>query len=100
MTDVTASPPPERLEAQVWGRVQGVGFRYFTQREATRLGLGGYVRNGADGRRVEVVAEGSRMALDRLVLRLNDGPQGAYVERVDVSWGPGTGEFGAFTVRH
>jgi acylphosphatase len=95
-----ASPPTERLEAQVWGRVQGVGFRYFAQREATRLGLAGYVRNDANGRRVEVVAEGTRVTLDRLLICLNDGPDGAYVERVDVSWGPGTGEFRGFTVRH
>jgi len=88
----------ERLRAIVYGRVQGVGFRYFTQREASALGLTGYVRNRWDGT-VEVVAEGPRQALERLVARLRIGPRSAYVRDVSLEWGEATGEFRYFNVR-
>lgn len=90
----------ERLEATVRGRVQGVGFRFFVQRQAARLKLAGYVRNGADGRSVEVVAEGERPALEQLLDALRRGPIGAYVEAVDVAWQPATGRFEGFSIRH
>jgi len=57
----------------VSGRVQGVGFRLFTQREANKLGVTGFVRNLADGR-VEVVAKGSREQLAQLRASLEKGP--------------------------
>ena len=66
----------------VRGRVQGVGFRWFTLRAARGLGLRGYVRNLADGS-VEVVAVGAPAALDHLAARLASGPSGALVERVE-----------------
>jgi acylphosphatase len=91
---------PERLVAEVRGHVQGVGFRFFVQDEAAHLRLTGYTRNRPDGRHVEVVAEGERAALERLVASLQRGPPGAYVERVRVSWEPATGEFRSFSVRH
>jgi acylphosphatase len=90
----------DRLQAQVQGRVQGVGFRFFVQDRAGSLGLTGYVRNAPDGRRVEVVAEGPRDALRHLLEALQQGPPGAYVERVVPAWGPASGEFSAFTIRH
>jgi acylphosphatase len=64
------------------GIVQGVGFRYFTQDEAERLHLSGYVRNLRDGR-VEVYAVGSPENLARLRTVLERGPRGAMVQRVD-----------------
>ena len=64
------------------GRVQGVGFRYFTQTAAAREGLSGWVRNTPDGG-VETAAEGDREALDRFERQLRHGPAGARVERVD-----------------
>ena len=54
----------QRLTAIVHGDVQGVGYRFFAQRQAARLGLRGYVRNLRDGT-VEVVAEGPRPLLDQ-----------------------------------
>ncbi len=90
----------ERLSATVRGRVQGVGFRYFVQDEARRLSLTGYTRNLPDGRTVEVVAEGARGALEQLVTALRQGPPGSYVERVDVSWEPATGQHPSFDIRH
>ena len=88
----------ERLRAIVRGRVQGVGFRYFVQREASALGLGGYVRNQWDGS-VEVVAEGPRQSLERLRARLSVGPRSAYVQEVNATWGAASGEFRFFNVR-
>jgi acylphosphatase len=90
----------ERLEATIHGRVQGVGFRFFVEDHARALRLTGYTRNLPDGRRVEVVAEGRRAALEQLVTALRQGPPGSYVERVDTSWEPATGEFRDFGIRH
>lgn len=67
----------------VSGRVQGVGFRYFVLREASRLGLSGFVRNLADGR-VEVVAAGPEGMLSRLEALLWRGPVMANVKMVEV----------------
>ena len=66
----------------VSGRVQGVGFRYFAERTAVRLGVGGYVRNLFDGR-VEVYAIGNLEQMDALRDALRRGPLMAKVHRVD-----------------
>lgn len=89
----------QRLAATVYGRVQGVGFRAATQREAARLGVTGWVANRWDGA-VRVVAEGPDEALRRLLTWLHHGPPSAHVDRVDVAWEEGTGEFRGFQVRH
>jgi acylphosphatase len=68
----------------VSGRVQGVGFRWFVMREATRLDLAGYVRNLPDGS-VEVVAQGSPAGLASLESALRHGPPAARVQSVDKS---------------
>jgi acylphosphatase len=65
----------------VSGMVQGVGFRYFTQDEAERLRLSGYVRNLRDGR-VEIYAIGSAENLARLRTLLERGPRSAMVQHV------------------
>lgn len=70
--------------ALVSGRVQGVGFRNFVQREARRLQLRGYARNLDDGR-VEVLAMGKDAQLDELIALLHRGPRWADVRRVEVS---------------
>ena len=67
---------------RVQGRVQGVGFRFFVEAEARKLGLRGYVRNLDDGR-VEVYAVGEEAKLDSLRLRLEEGPPASRVERVE-----------------
>ena len=68
----------------VRGRVQGVGFRWFVEREAHMLGVAGWVRNNADGA-VEVLAQGTRDQLSALLGRLQQGPRAARVDRVDES---------------
>jgi acylphosphatase len=65
----------------VSGRVQGVGYRYFAQRAAQRLGIAGYVRNLGDGR-VEVYAVGGEGTLAQLRGELERGPRGAQVSNV------------------
>ncbi|EKY3232783.1 acylphosphatase [Cronobacter malonaticus] len=68
--------------AWVHGRVQGVGFRYTTQHEATRLGLTGYARNLDDGS-VEVLACGEAEQVEKLITWLKaGGPRSAHVEKV------------------
>ena len=71
----TATRPPCGSTPPSAGRVQGVGFRYFVLREATDLGLDGWVANTMDGS-VRCVAEGPRDRLDILLDRLRDGPAG------------------------
>jgi acylphosphatase len=88
-----------RLSAIVHGMVQGVNFRYYTRLQASKLGLAGYVRNQWDGT-VEVVAEGERYLLQRLLAWLHVGPRSAFVERVDAQWDKPTGEFTRFEVRY
>lgn len=66
---------------QVYGRVQGVGFRYFTWRQAQKLGVYGTVRNCLDGS-VEVIAQGTPEAVAQLSTWLHQGPPSANVERV------------------
>jgi acylphosphatase len=63
------------------GIVQGVGFRYFAQRAAARLGISGYTRNLSDGR-VEVYGIGSPDALKAMGEDLKQGPRGATVYQV------------------
>ena len=80
------------------GLVQGVGFRYFSRREAAGAGLTGWVANRADGS-VEVVAEGPRDVLERFAAALRVGPPGASVREMEVLWSPATGSFVEFAVR-
>ena len=93
------SENPARLRARVYGRVQGVNFRYYTQREATVLGLTGWVTNRFDGS-VELVAEGDREELAKLLAFLHRGPPSARVDRVEAEWSETSGAFDRFRVRH
>jgi acylphosphatase len=68
----------------VRGRVQGVGFRWFVEREAHVLGIAGWVRNNSDGS-VEVLAQGTRDQLTGLRSRLREGPRAARVDAVEES---------------
>jgi acylphosphatase len=76
--------PTEARRFLVRGRVQGVGFRWFVEREAHILGIAGWVRNNHDGS-VEVLAQGTRDQLSGLHSRLREGPRAARVDAVEVS---------------
>ncbi|MBZ5662554.1 MAG: acylphosphatase [Acidobacteriia bacterium] len=82
----------------VSGRVQGVGFRYFAERVALRLGVAGYVKNLPDGR-VEVYALCSAAQLNALRGELRRGPMLARVDRVDESEAEALAKYaGSFTI--
>ena len=66
----------------VRGRVQGVGFRWFVEREAHMLGIAGWVRNNSDGS-VEVMAQGTARADCRFRSRLREGPRASRVDDVE-----------------
>ena len=81
----------------VRGRVQGVGFRYFTQECALREGVTGWVRNLPDGR-VEALVEGDAEAVTRIERELRSGPRGARVQTVTVDNEDVTGAYDTFSV--
>ncbi len=90
---------PVRLTAWVRGRVQGVGFRWFTRAAALRIGgLAGYVSNLDDGR-VQVVAEGSRGDAEALLDWLRHGDTPGRVDGVGQLWGPVRGGYEGFGTR-
>ena len=72
------------VRIQVFGRVQGVGFRYFTRQRGMALGLRGRASNLADGS-VEVLAIGESSDVEQLIQWLRQGPPSATVERILVS---------------
>ncbi|MDD5339091.1 MAG: acylphosphatase [Dehalococcoidales bacterium] len=86
------------LHATVRGRVQGVFFRASVEEQAIQLGLSGYVRN-RPGNVVEVIAEGDKANLEKLVEYLEVGPPAASVKEVNTTWGEFTGGFSSFRVR-
>ena len=87
-----------RLHAIVEGRVQGVGFRYFTQENAVKLGLTGWVRNRWN-RTVEVVAEGPQKDVEKLLQIIARGPRAGTTRDVKYDWRAATGEFDHFRIR-
>jgi acylphosphatase len=85
------------LHLRVHGRVQGVGYRHFIVVEAGRLGLHGMVRNLPNGE-VEVIADGDRAVLERLVERARLGPAHAAVTDLHADWGEGPPRYSAFRI--
>jgi acylphosphatase len=85
------------VRVRVTGRVQGVGFRYYTRREAAGLGLNGYVRNMADGS-VETVAQGPPDMVEKFLEKVSQGPPGSKVTDVRVDEIP-AGSWERFEIR-
>lgn len=86
-----------RVHLIISGDVQGVGFRAWVRGKARELGLVGWVKNREDGA-VELVAEGPKEALEKLVQACRRGPDVAWVEKVDTTWGEATNEGVGFAV--
>ena len=82
------------------GYVQGVFFRAFASRQATKLGLSGYVRNLPTEGAEEVQAEGERKQLEKLIGSLEVGPPTARVGKVVTNWSKYTGNYSGFSIRH
>jgi acylphosphatase len=91
----------EKISAQViiHGWVQGVFFRAFTRDEARSLGLFGWVSNRRDGT-VEAYFEGDKVKVDQMVNWCHQGSPASRVERVEVTYGPYSGNFDAFQIRY
>jgi acylphosphatase len=87
----------QRLQVLVSGRVQGVGFRYFSYMTGVNLNLTGWVRNRINGD-VEILAEGPRSQLDLLLSIVSKGPDLAHVTEVVVEWGEPQGDLPPFTI--
>ncbi len=88
-----------RVHIFVSGFVQGVFFRSETRAKARELGLFGWVRNLEDGR-VEIVAEGEKEKLEKLVEWAKKGPDLARVNGLDVEWSESKSEFKNFEIRY
>lgn len=95
---MTAAGPRVRLTAWVHGRVQGVGFRWWTRSRALELGLTGYAKNQADGR-VLVVAQGERTACERLLDALQGPDTPGRVDTVVADWSENTDPIQGFVER-
>ena len=93
-----AGPQLARLTAWVEGRVQGVGFRWWTRARALELGLTGSAENLTDGR-VKVVAEGPQARCQQLLALLEGGQTPGRVRRVITRWGPAIGGLAGFAER-
>ena len=87
----------KKLHAVFSGSVQGVGFRFTTERMAHKFPVTGFVRNLPTGG-VELVAEGEEEVLQRFLQAVQEAfPD--FIRDVKVEWGPGTGEYGGFRIR-
>lgn len=81
----------------VFGRVQGVGFRYFVQGEARRLNLSGDVCNLSDGS-VRIRATGDRSTIESLIGQISTGNGYSIVDKLDVKWKDGGAVSGEFKI--
>lgn len=85
------------IRINVSGRVQGVCFRAYTQKQATKLGVTGFVRNQQDGS-VEIIACADHEKLDNLIDWCHKGPISAKVSQVNVVDYPSTEDFTCFEI--
>jgi len=86
-----------RANILVSGRVQGVCFRGYTERWASDLKLTGWVRNRGDGR-VEIVVEGEKSGIEKLLALVRTGPPFARVSGAEPTWEEWRGEFTGFRI--
>lgn len=87
-----------RAHLLIFGRVQGVAFRCYTQEIAQSLEIKGWVRNCWDGK-VEIVMEGDEEKVEQLINWCYRGPRSAIVEKIDIEWEKYKGEFSSFSIR-
>ena len=88
-----------RIHFIITGRVQGVGFRYFCQEQAVRLGLTGYARNIEDGC-VEIEAQGDDGTLEEFAMAVSKGPRSARVANVEREEREVVSEESSFKIGH
>lgn len=92
--------PQGKLQLHIFvsGRVQGVGFRGYVEYYASELGLTGWVRNLPD-KRVEVLAEGNKEELEKLMEKIQKGSPGSRVDETDAKINPALNAFKTFKVK-
>lgn len=88
----------KQIVLKIYGRVQGVFFRDFSQKKARGLNLSGWVRNEPDGT-VAIVAKGDEKELKELIEWCQGGTDHAEVEKVDIKWVEPVGQFNDFIVK-
>ena len=90
---------PTATLAHITGRVQGVGFRFWTLEEAEALGLSGWVRNEPDGS-VTALLIGPKGAVSEMIVKLQVGPPGAQVTQIAVKPADAGDAENGFRIRH
>ena len=88
----------KHLSVRVYGRVQGVGFRYSAASEAQKLDIVGFARNDPDGS-VHIEAEGKEVALKKFLAWCGKGRWLVNVERVEAEWSEAVGIFSDFSTK-
>lgn len=83
----------------VHGSVQGVGFRFYTKRQAQKLGVTGWVKNKADGT-VEIAAQSDSATLKKFIAAVKAGSPASRVERVDIKEIQGAKRYKVFQVKY
>lgn len=89
----------EQVKIIATGLVQGVNFRYYTREKADELGLVGWVMNLPDGN-LEIIAQGERKNLEKLIKWCQTGPQFARVKEINIEWQKPEGKFNDFQIEY
>lgn len=89
----------KRAEITVHGLVQGVGFRWFVEKQAATMGLKGYVANSPDRNKVETVVEGEESIINKFAEVLKKGISSSRIDNVLISWSEFKNEFKNFDIR-
>ena len=84
---------------RVSGRVQGVAYRYYARDFAHQLGVKGWIKNLLNGD-VELMLEGSKISVEKMIEWCKEGPRLAIVEDIKVDWLPYSGGFTQFYIKY
>ena len=86
-TLLMSSPPKNTLtlNMKITGKVQGVGFRFFVQQQAQKLGINGWVSNKSNGD-VEALAQGEKADLEQFIAKVKEGTTFSRVDNVNLEW--------------
>lgn len=87
----------KRVHLIISGFVQGIGYRAWIKREATKLGITGWVKNREDGE-VEAICEGKPESIEALINLAKQGPLLSQINQVEVKWEASRGEYASFEI--
>ena len=98
-TLLMSSPPKNTLtlNMKITGKVQGVGFRFFVQQQAQKLGINGWVSNKSNGD-VEALAQGEKVDLEQFIAKVKEGTTFSRVEDVSLNWVKEAGQYFGFEI--